>query len=142
MVGNKKSLEKQKNREVDTGARILEVGVKQLIVFHNKDLSSFYLTPEEWICGKYDCFSGRHGKMYSFPVSHVFNHKNNFRSYYWKSKFNFSFMFHSGINFKFSLRYSKAYKFPVSWLFDWNTSIISFWNDFNLIPINFDSILP
>ena len=26
--------------------------------------------------------TGRYGKMYSFPVSHVFNHKNNFRSYY------------------------------------------------------------
>ena len=47
MVGNKVSLEKQKNRQVDTGARILEVGDKQLIVFRNEDLSSFYLTPEE-----------------------------------------------------------------------------------------------
>ena len=27
-------------------------------------------------------YSGRHGEMYSFPVSHVFNHKNKFRSYY------------------------------------------------------------
>ena len=79
--------------------------------------------------------------MYLFPVSHVFNHKHKFRSYYWKSKFNFSFMFHLDIYFKFSLRYSKAYKFPVSWLFDWSTSIISFLNDFNLISINFDSIL-
>ncbi len=27
---------------------------------------------------------GRHGKMYSFPVSHIFNSKNNFRLYRWK----------------------------------------------------------
>ena len=57
---------------------------------------------------------GRHGKMYSFPVSHVFNHKNKFRSYYRKNKFNFSFILHSDIDFKFSLRHRKSYKFPVS----------------------------
>ena len=31
---------------------------------------------------KFSNSPGRHGKMYSFPVSHVFNHKIKFRSYY------------------------------------------------------------
>ena len=60
--------------------------------------------------------AGRHGKLYSFSVSHVFNYKNNFK-YYWKNILNFNFLFCLEFNFKILLRHRKRYKFPVSWLF-------------------------
>ena len=79
--------------------------------------------------------------MYSFPESHVFNHKIN--SDHIIEIVNLSlifFWFHLDINFKFSLRHGKSYNFPVSWLYYWNITTVSFWNSFNLIPITFDLI--
>ena len=62
--------------------------------------------------------AGRHGKLYSFPVSHIFNYKNKFGSYQLGEKINFNYLLHLKINFKFLLRYRKSFKFPVSLLFD------------------------
>ena len=68
----------------------------------------------QWCENFHDCALGDTGKCTHFPylifsiIKIISDHVIE------KNTFNFSFIFHSDIDFKFSLRHRKPYKFPVS----------------------------